>query len=165
MGIKYRVGIMPGPWPAGRESGQLLFDLAEFCEKSDIDSIWLSDRLSSPLPVPEIMTSLAAIAARTQKLKFGPSVLVLPYRTPVVAAKEMATIDWLSRGRLFPAVGIGVELPREFDASGVPFKEDGGKSHEAIGVVRVDWTNDGVSYLLGCYDVNPGGDLANPWQN
>src|SRR5215468_1342408 len=71
MGIKYRVGIMPGPWPPGRD-GQFLFDLAEFCERSDIDSIWLSDRLSSPVPVPEVMTSLAAIAARTQKLKFGP---------------------------------------------------------------------------------------------
>ena len=63
MGIKYRVGIMPGPWPPGRD-GQFLFDLAEFCERSDIDSIWLSDRLSSPVPVPEVMTSLAAIAAR-----------------------------------------------------------------------------------------------------
>ena len=53
------------------------------------------------------MTTLAAIAARTTSLKFGPSVIVLPYRTPVVAAKEMATVDWLSRGRLFPAVGVG----------------------------------------------------------
>jgi len=164
MGIKYRVGIMPGPWPPGRESGQFLFDLADFCEKSDIDSIWLSDRLSSPVPVPEVMTSLAAIAARTQKLKFGPSVLVLPYRTPVVAAKEMATIDWLSRGRLFPAVGVGVELPREFDASGVPFKERGRRTDEAIRIMRLLWTEDDVSYQGEFFKLDRVTVFPKPWQ-
>jgi probable F420-dependent oxidoreductase len=164
MGIRYRVGIMPGPWPPGRESGQFLFDLADFCEKSDIDSIWLSDRLSSPVPVPEVMTSLAAIAARTQKLKFGPSVLVLPYRTPVVAAKEMATIDWLSRGRLFPAVGVGVELPREFDASGVPFKERGRRTDEAIRVMRLLWTEDEVSYQGEFFKLDRVTVFPKPWQ-
>ena len=165
MGIKYRVGIMPGPWPSGRESGQFLFDLADFCEKSDIDSIWLSDRLSSPVPVPEVMTSLAAIAARTQKLKFGPSVLVLPYRTPVVAAKEMATIDWLSRGRLLPAVGVGVELPREFEASGVPFKERGKRTDEAIHVIRLLWTRDEVSFQGEFYKLDRVSVFPKPWQN
>jgi len=111
MHIKYRIGIMPGPWPKGREGVDFLWTLTDFLERSGIDSLWLSDRLSSPTPVPEVMTTLAAVAARTQTLKFGPSVIVLPYRTPVVAAKEMATLDWLSRGRFFPAVGVGVELP------------------------------------------------------
>ena len=163
MGIKYRVGIMPGPWPPGRD-GQFLFDLAEFCERSDIDSIWLSDRLSSPVPVPEVMTSLAAIAARTQKLKFGPSVLVLPYRTPVVAAKEMATVDWLSRGRLFPAVGVGVELPREFDASGVPFRERGRRTDEAIRLLRLLWTQDDVSYQGEFFKLDRVTVFPKPWQ-
>jgi probable F420-dependent oxidoreductase len=165
MSIKYRVGIMPGPWPPGRDSGQFLFDLAEFCERSDIDSIWLSDRLSSPVPVPEVMTSLAAIAARTQKLKFGPSVLVLPYRTPVVAAKEMATVDWLSRGRLFPAVGVGVELPREFDASGVPFKERGRRTDEAIRIMRLLWTEDEVSYQGEFFKLDRVTVFPKPWQS
>ena len=165
MSIKYRIGIMPGPWPPGPDSGQFLFDLADFCEKSDIDSIWLSDRLSSPVPVPEVMTSLAAIAARTQKLKFGPSVLVLPYRTPVVAAKEMATVDWLSRGRLFPAVGVGVELPREFDASGVPFKERGRRTDEAIRVLRLLWTQDEVSYQGEFFKLDRVTIFPKPWQS
>src|SRR5258705_333436 len=121
MPIKYRIGIMPGPWPAGREGATFLWTLCDQLEQSDVDSIWLSDRLSSPVPVPEAMTTLAAIAARTTRLKFGPSVIVLPYRTPVVAAKEMATVDWLSQGRLFPAVGGGGELPREFAAAGGSF--------------------------------------------
>src|SRR5258705_6298848 len=164
MGLKYRVGIMPGPWPPGRESGQFLFDLADFCEKSDIDSIWLSDRLSSPVPVPEVMTSLAAIAARTQKLKFEPSVIGLRYRTPVVAAKEMATIDWLSRGRLFPAVGVGVELPREFEASGVPFRERGRRTDEAIHVIRLLWTQDEVSFQGEFYKLDRVTIFPKPWQ-
>ena len=105
MTIKYRIGIMPGPWPPGRDGAGFLWTLCDMLERSDVDSIWLSDRLSSPAPVPEVMTTLAAIAARTTRLKFGPSVVVLPYRTPVVAAKEMATVDWLSQGRLSPRWG------------------------------------------------------------
>jgi len=146
MEIKYRIGIMPGPWPAGPAGAGFLWELVDLCERSAIDSIWLSDRLSSPVPVPEVMTTLAAIAARTVRLKFGPSVLVLPYRTPVVAAKEMATIDYLSGGRLLPAVGVGVEIPKEFEASGVPFKERGRRTDEAIQIIRRLWLEDEVTF-------------------
>ena len=165
MMIKYRVGIMPGPWPGGREGGEFLWTLCDFLERSEIDSIWLSDRLSSPVPVPEVMTTLAAIAARTRKLKFGPSVIVLPYRTPVVAAKEMATIDWLSEGRLFPAVGVGVELPREFEASGVPFNQRGRRTDEAIHVIRLLWTEDEVSFQGEFYKLDRVTVFPKPWQN
>ena len=164
MEIKYRIGIMPGPWPPGRDSADFLWTLCDFLEQSGIDSVWLSDRLSSPAPVPEVMTTLAAIAARTTKLKFGPSVIVLPYRTPVVAAKEMATIDWLSKGRLFPAVGVGVELPREFDASGVPFKERGRRTDEAIHVIRLLWTEDEVSFQGEFYKLDRVTIFPKPWQ-
>jgi probable F420-dependent oxidoreductase len=164
MEIKYRIGVMPGPWPAGRESAAFLWSLCDFLERSELDSIWLSDRLSSPVPVPEVMTTLAAIAARTTKLKFGPSVIVLPYRTPVVAAKEMATVDWLSRGRLFPAVGVGVELPREFDASGVPFKERGRRTDEAIHVIRRLWAEDEVTFQGEFYKLDRVTIFPKPWQ-
>jgi probable F420-dependent oxidoreductase len=164
MKVKYRIGIMPGPWPAGRDGADFLWTLCDFLERSGIDSIWLSDRLSSPAPVPEVMTTLAAVAARTSKLKFGPSVIVLPYRTPVVAAKEMATIDWLSRGRLFPAVGVGVELPREFEASGVPFKERGRRTDEAIHVIRLLWTQDEVSFQGEFYKLDRVSVFPKPWQ-
>lgn len=164
MNIKYRIGVMPGPWPAGPEGGAFLWTLCDLCEQADIDSIWLSDRLSSPVPVPEVMTTLAAIAARTTRLKFGPSVIVLPYRTPVVAAKEMATIDWLSRGRLFPAVGVGVDLPREFEASGVPFPERGRRTDEAIHVIRLLWTQDEVTFHGEFYRLDRITVLPKPWQ-
>ena len=165
MTIKYRIGIMPGPWPTGREGADFLWSLCDLCERTGIDSIWLSDRLSSPVPVPEVMTTLAAIAARTTTLKFGPSVIVLPYRTPVVAAKEMATVDWLSRGRLFPAVGVGVELPREFEASGVAFRERGRRTDEAIRVIRMLWTQDEVTFQGEFYKLDRITVLPKPWQS
>jgi probable F420-dependent oxidoreductase len=155
---------MPGPWPPGREGGGFLWSLCEFLERSEIDSIWLSDRLSSPAPVPEVMTTLAAVAARTTRLKFGPSVVVLPYRNPVVVAREMATVDWLSRGRLFPAVGVGVELPREFEASGIPFRERGRRTDEAIRVLRLLWTGDEVSFQGEFYRLDRMTIFPKPWQ-
>ena len=164
MTIKYRVGIMPGPWPPGPDGAAFLWTLCDLLERSDVDSIWLSDRLSSPVPVPEVMTTLAAIAARTTRLKFGPSVVVLPYRTPVVAAKELATVDWLSRGRLFPAVGVGVELPREFEASGVAFAERGRRTDEAIRIMRLLWTQDEVTFQGDFYKLDRISIFPKPWQ-
>ena len=156
---------MPGPWPAGRDSANFLWTLCAMLEQSDVDSIWLSDRLSSPVPVPEVMTTLAAIGARTTRLKFGPSVVVLPYRTPVVAAKEMATVDWLSQGRLFPAVGVGVELPREFEASGVVFGQRGRRTDEAIRVIRMLWTQDEVTFQGEFYKLDRISVFPKPWQS
>jgi len=164
MKINYRIGIMPGPWPPGPNGAHFLWELTDLCEKSAIDSLWLSDRLSSPVPVPEVMTTLAAVAARTSRLKFGMSVLVLPFRTPVVAAKEMATIDYLSGGRLLPAVGIGVELQKEFDASGVPFRERGRRTDEAIRVIRRLWLEDEVTFQGEFYRLDRVTILPKPLQ-
>jgi probable F420-dependent oxidoreductase len=144
--IKYRIGVMPGPWPAAGDGPGLLWRLIDQCEGSDVDSLWFSERLSSPLTVLEPMTTMAAVAARTRRLKFGPSVLVVPFRTPVLAARELAMIDFLSTGRLLPAVGIGVEAEREFDAAGVPFRERGRRTDEAIRIMRLCWEQDEVSF-------------------
>jgi probable F420-dependent oxidoreductase len=142
----YRIGVMPGPWPDGEAGRELFWRFVELCEMSEIDSVWFADRLSSPLPVPEPMTALAAVAARTSRLKFGPSVFVAPFRTPVMAAREIAMVDYLSNGRMLPAFGIGVEQPREFDAAGVPFRERGRRTDEAIGIMRRCWEEDDVTF-------------------
>src|SRR6185436_19626486 len=146
MKIKYRIGVMPGPWPDGRDGADLFWKFVDQTERSEIDSLWFSDRLSSPLPVLEPMTTMAALAARTQRLKFGPSVLVTPFRAPVLMARELAMIDYLSNGRMLPAVGIGVEQEREFKAAGVPFRERGRRTDEAIGIMRRCWTEDEVTF-------------------
>src|SRR5437870_9658457 len=146
MQIKYRVGVMPGPWPPGPDGARFLWQLVDLCETTEIDSLWFSERLSSPLPVPEPMTTLAAVAARTTRLKFGPSVFITPFRTPVLAAREIAMIDYLSGGRMLPAFGIGVEQEREFLAAGVPFKERGRRTDEAIAIMRRVWAEDEVTF-------------------
>jgi probable F420-dependent oxidoreductase len=146
MRLKYRIGVMPGPWPAGPEGPEFLWQLVALCENTAIDSLWLSERLSAPLPVPEPMTTLAAVAARTSRLKFGPSVFVTPFRTPVMAAREIAMIDYLSGGRMLPAFGIGVEQEREFLAAGVPFKERGRRTDEAIAIMRRCWSENEVTF-------------------
>jgi probable F420-dependent oxidoreductase len=145
VGIKYRIGVMPGPWPAGPEGRELFWRFVDLAEHTDIDSVWLSDRLSSPLALPEPITAMAAIAARTRRLKFGPSVLIAPFRSPVVLARELAMIDYLSEGRLLPAFGVGVEQEREFRAAGVPFKERGRRTDEAIAIMRRCWAEDEVT--------------------
>src|SRR5215813_3904945 len=137
--IKHRIGVMPGPWPAAG-GPDYLWRFIDICESTDIDSVWLSERLSSPIPVPEPMTTMAAIAARTRRLKFGPSVLIAPFRSPVMMAREIAMIDYLSNGRMLPAVGVGVEQDREFRAAGVPFKERARRTDEAIEIMRACWT-------------------------
>src|SRR3989440_6690195 len=146
MQIKYRVGVMPGPWPGGPAGRDFFWRFVDLCEKTEIDSVWFSERLSSPLPLPEPMTAMAAVAARTTRLKFGPSVFVTPSRTPVLAAREIAMIDYLSGGRMLPAFGIGVEQEREFHAAGVPFRERGRRTDEAIAIMRRCWSEDEVTF-------------------
>ena len=146
MSIKYRIGVMPGTWPPGPDGADLFWRFVDFCERSEIDSVWFSERLSSPLTVLEPMTAMAAVAARTTRLKFGPSVLVAPFRSPVLMARELAMIDYLSAGRMLPAVGIGVELEREFQAAGVPFRERGRRTDEAITIMRRCWSENDVTF-------------------
>src|SRR3712207_1762836 len=86
-------------------------------ERHGYDSLWLSERVTGAAPDP--LAAIAFAAGRTGKLKFGTSVLVLPGRNAALLAKELASIDVLSGGRMLPAVGLGVADPREQAAFGV----------------------------------------------
>src|SRR2546429_4572126 len=146
MQIKYRIGVMPGAWPAAPAGRDLCRQWIQTWEGTEIAWVWFPERPSSPTPVLEPMVAMAAVAARTRRLKFGPSVLVAPFRSPVLAARQLAMLDYLSGGRVLPAVGIGVEQEREFRAAGVPFKERGRRTDEAIGIMRRCWAEDEVTY-------------------
>ena len=141
---KIRIGVMPGPWPEGPDAGDLFWRLVDLCERTAVDSLWLSDRLLAPTLEP--LTALAAAAARTRRLKFGTAVLVLPVRSPLLAAKALATLDVLSGGRVFPAVGVGLDQRREWEAAGVPPGMRGRRTDEAIEVIRRLWAEDEVSH-------------------
>src|SRR6516225_10721859 len=86
----------------------------DMCEAGGIDSLWQTDRMVSREPILECMSVMAALAGHTRRLKFGVNVLSLAFRDPVLLAKQCATIDVLSEGRLLPAFGIGSPLAPEW---------------------------------------------------
>ncbi|HEY7294973.1 MAG TPA: LLM class flavin-dependent oxidoreductase, partial [Dehalococcoidia bacterium] len=94
----------------------------------------------------EPITALAAVAGRTRAMKFGMSVVVLPLRNPVVLAKEIATIDFLSNGRMLPAFGIGTDDEREYEAAGVAREERAGRTDEAVALMRRLWSEEHVTH-------------------
>jgi probable F420-dependent oxidoreductase len=98
-------------------------------EELGFDSLWLAELTSRPAPDP--MVGLTWAAARTTRLKLGPGVLVLPGRNPAVVAKQLATLDRLSGGRLLVAFGLGLPDPRERAAFPVPDGRTRGEAFDA----------------------------------
>ncbi len=119
----------------------------DLCEGSGVDSIWQTDRLISSEPYLEALTSLAALAGRTRRLKFGMNVLSLGQRDPVLVAKQCATIDMLSGGRLLPAFGVGSDRSPEWAAMNLDAKVRGAKTDEALRIIRRLWAEDKVDFV------------------
>ncbi|MGE5460124.1 MAG: LLM class F420-dependent oxidoreductase [Solirubrobacterales bacterium] len=126
--------------------------VAERAEEVGLESFWVSEHLvladprvpPSPmdpeLPILEPLMTLAFVAARTRTLRLGTGVLVLPLRNPVVLAKELATLDVLSDGRLIVGIGVGY-VDREFEAIGVPFDRRGERTDEYLAAMRSIWAD------------------------
>ena len=134
--MSVKIGVGFGGWPFPSKDPDHLWEYTDECERLDVDSLWLSDRIVGEAVNVEPMIALSFIAARTKKLKFGTNVLALPLRNPTVLAKEIATLDYLSGGRSLPAVGLGTGDAREYEACGVPKRQRGGRTDEAIEVMR-----------------------------
>lgn len=96
-------------------------------------------------PIPDPLVWLAFIASATTTLRLATGVLILPQRNPLVLAKEIATLDHLSGGRVELGVGVGW-LAEEFDAIGVPFAERGARTDDTIAALRASWTEDEATY-------------------
>lgn len=142
--MSVRVGIGWGPFGGDDLSPDSFLGVIERIEELGYDSIWLSD--SATLTGPAPLAALAAIAARTTRLKLGTNVLVAPARNPVLLTKELATVDALSGGRLLPAFGLGVDAEPEAGAIGVPRAERAARTEEAIEIVRLLWGGGPVTY-------------------
>src|SRR4051794_41630688 len=140
-GLTIRVGIAPPPQVRAVDE---LWRFVDALEELGYDSIWLSD--SATRAGLASVPALAAIAARTRRLKLGANVFVLPARNPVLLAKELATIDALSGGRLLPAGGLGVDAPVERGALGIGPGDRVGRLEEALEVIRLLWSGSPVSY-------------------
>jgi len=121
---------------------------ARQAEDLGFHDVWVSDHLAVPAASPyppaflfEPLITLTWAAAATEHIGLGTSVLVLPYRHPVHLAKELASLDLLSEGRLVVGAAAGW-LEGEFDALGVPFAERGPRTDEALDVLRAIWDGD-----------------------
>ena len=146
--VKIRVGYGLGVRTALNDTGFLR--VVDALEELRFDSLWLSERIGGEAPDPLVAMSFAA--ARTTRLKFGMSVMVLPGRNPVVLAKELATLDRMSDGRLLPAFGLGVADPQEQQAFGVERKKRAKMFDEALAVVRSCWTDGSGTFHGEHYD-------------
>ena len=140
--MKVRVGYGLGVRTTLNDSGFL--DVVDALERLNFDSLWLSERIGGEAPDPVVAMSVAA--ARTKKLKFGMSVMVLPGRNPVVLAKQLATLDRMSDGRLLPAFGLGAADPHEQQAFGVERTQRASIFNEALAVMRACWTQESVTF-------------------
>lgn len=96
-------------------------------------------------PLPDPLIWMAHVAACTTTLRFVTGVLVLPQRNPLIVAKQVATLDAMSGGRIELGVGVGW-LREEFDALGVPFSERGSRTDEYLEAIRALWEGDDVGY-------------------
>ncbi len=113
-------------------------------EQHRFDSLWLSERVTGHCPDPVV--GLAVAAGLTQRLKLGFSVLVLPGRNPMLLAKELATLDRLSAGRLLPGFGLGAADPGEHQAFGVARADRAALFNETLPLLRRFWAGETVDH-------------------
>ena len=144
--MKVRIGISLGDGISDAKASDELLEFVDLCESWDIDSIWVSDRIAAPRPTLDPIVFMAYLASRMRNMKFGTSALVLPTRHPVVLAKQLATLDFLCRGRLLLVVGLGGDDSKDFDATGVRKEERGKRADEAIVLIKKLWTEEQVSF-------------------
>jgi probable F420-dependent oxidoreductase len=139
-----------------KASAEAISRAARQAEELGFDSIWVNDHLAIPADSPyppsksffEPLITLTWAAAATTRAALGTSVLVLPLRHPVHLAKELATLDLLSGGRLILGTGVGW-MEGEFGALGVPFEDRGARTDEIIKVLRACWQDDPVNFEPG----------------
>ena len=137
--------ILPNNW--GLQDPATIVELAVKAEQLGYDSVWvnhhivnvgyIADRLDTR-PYYDALSTLAWVGASTSSIKLGTSVLVLPYLHPMVLAKQLATIDRLSNGRLIAGVGVG-SLQEENEVLNAPWTDRGQYSDESIKVMRSLW--------------------------
>ena len=156
MSIAVGLGLMDFPFP----DAEAYWSWVDLCEEGGVDSLWQTDRIVSNEPMLECMSAMAALAGRTRRIKFGVNVVSLALRDPVLVAKQCATIDVLSNGRLLPAFGIGSPRAPEWAALNLDTRTRGRKTDEGLEIIGRLWREDkvdfaGVHYRLSGASIAP----------
>jgi probable F420-dependent oxidoreductase len=125
--------------------------VAHAAEEAGFESFWGGEHLAladpqtpaSPMPPTidfvDLNVTMAFAAAHTRTLRFGTGIMILPLRNPVILAKQLASVDVVSGGRLIFGIGIG-NLEFEFNAVGMPFDHKGRRAEEALAAMKALWT-------------------------
>ena len=142
MAIRIGFGLLNYPF----DDGAAFFRWVELLEKSRVDSVWQSDRLISTDNYLESLAALAALAGCTERIKFGMNAIVVPLRDPLVLAKQCATIDFLSKGRLLPMFGVGYPAAAEWAATGRSAEHRGSIANEMFELIARLWNEESVTF-------------------
>ncbi|MGH0030082.1 MAG: LLM class flavin-dependent oxidoreductase [Myxococcota bacterium] len=142
MAVRVGLGLAGLPFASAPD----FWSWIDLLEETGVDSFWQTDRLVSRDATLESMSTMAALAGRTRRLKFGMSVTVVTFRDPLVLAKQCATIDWLSGGRLLPAFGVGPAVAPEWRATGRDPKGRGARADEALTLLSRLWSEERVDF-------------------
>ena len=133
-----------------------LIDYGVRMEQLGYESVWVWDHIllgvDPYFPILDALSTLTAIAARTETIRLGTGILVLPARNPVVLAKQLSSIDQISNGRLTLGMASGW-YKREFDAIGVPFKERGNIMDRNLDILTRLWQEDSVTGSYPPYEL------------
>ncbi len=147
--------ILPNFGPAAARSS--ILDTTHAAERLGYDSVWLTDHLALPQAdaerfglIYETITTLGFLAGSTSRIRLGISSLVLPQRNPLEVAKQLATVDVLSGGRVILAAGIGWSQG-EYENLGYSFTDRGRRMDEALKVLRTLWRGNRVASFQGKY--------------
>jgi probable F420-dependent oxidoreductase len=127
--------------------------LALKAEELGLDGVFVPDHILAPPATaqhygpswPDPFSLLAFLAGRTQRIRVGASVIVLPYRNPLVTAKAAATVDQVSGGRFILGIGVGWD-EEEFRNLGLPFRQRGAMADEYIRVIKAAWSAERPSF-------------------
>jgi probable F420-dependent oxidoreductase len=142
-----------------------LVTMAVAAEQAGVESVWTVEHViwpsnydseypyspSGKMPgdktssIPDPLVWLSFVAAHTTKMQLGTGIVILPERNPLVFAKEVATLDRLSGGRMQLGIGVGW-LEEEFDALGIPWEKRGARTDEYVHAMRALWAGDDAGY-------------------
>lgn len=161
MTISAGVGIGNFPF----EDGKGFWRWVDLCEAGGVDSIWQSDRLVGQDPNLECMSVMAGLAGATRRIKFGMNVASLGLRDPFLLAKQCASIDVLSGGRLLPAFAVGSAVGSDYAARGVPTRGRGQRTDEGLEIIARLWREPSVDFEGKYYQYQGASISPQPVQN
>ena len=168
-----QIGLF-GTFMSPRADRALIRDVAQRAEAIGVDSLWMGEHVvlfdetefpypgskDGKLPVPagggllDTVATFGYMAAVTEKLRFGTGIALISQRNPIYTAKEFATLDWLSNGRIDFGIGVGW-CKEEVIASGYSWEDRGERSNEFLELLKILWTEPTASYSGSHFQLAP----------